>query len=67
VGRVSGGLVDQLLECIGLRVQKLLQSLQAFVSMLANGDQFPMQGLEGFERAQFRHGRRGEMRLCAFF
>ncbi len=67
VGRVSRRLVKKLFECIGLRVQKLLQCLQALISMLADGDQLAVQGLEGLESAEFRHGRRGERRRCAFF
>ena len=67
VGRVSRGLVKQLFECIGLRVQQLLQCLQALISMLADGDQLAVQGLEGLESAEFRHGRRGLRRRCAFF
>ena len=60
MGRVPGRLVNQLLECLCLCLQKLLQRLQALKSMLADGDQLSVQGLQGLKRAQVRHGRRGE-------
>lgn len=66
MGRVPRRAVNQLLECLGLRVQELLQGLQAVEAVLADGDQLAVQGLEGLEGAQVRHGRRGEGLLSAF-